>query len=756
MNCLEHAQELHAAGISVFPVGSNKVPRGPWKQYIKQLSTTLEIESNFSSPVGIGRVCGAISGNLEAIDFDIDEEAETTFSTDEALKNWASIVDEMQPDLRDKLCLIKTPRPGYHVNYRCTEPVEGNQKLAYVPSRSNLGKWKAILETRGEGGYCLSPGSADFSHPLGASNYQHVAGPKLSDLQPITSEERAILLQAARQFNLKPDPVAEDKPSTPSPVRQGEVRPGDDFNSRVTWADVLEPAGFTYVGNDGDTARWRRPGTTSKLSATTNAGGSDLFYPFSPNCGMEPNRGYNRFSVYALLNHDGDMSRAAEELARQGYGSRPSLDHIDIDEAMRTAEERTEAENVKASFPEHLLHVPGIISGLMDHTIKTAFIPQPVLSLAASISLMGALVGRNITDRFGSRANIYTVGLCRSGGGKEHSRKVNKSALVAAGAKDFIGPEEFVSASGIVNTMAGLTTPSVLFQNDEIGRFLKTVGDGQKSPHLYQVLTVLMKLFTSSNSVFLGAAYADAKNKNVHIDCPNANLYGTTVPGSFFDGLEKESLTDGFVSRLLVFEGDDDASINQFPESADFPESLANDIRLWAEYNPGGNGSEFLSIQPRVIPTTTDAERLFMDFTIKSLSQRDDPVEQALWSRAGEKARKLALIHAASESFDDPVIDIHAAEWSVELVTFLTDRLLTLAEKHVSENDTERSWKRLERVIKSKGSINASALHSKTRFLRASERWTMLKEMEARGVIAVSSADPTGGRRGSVITWTGE
>ncbi|QDT30909.1 bifunctional DNA primase/polymerase [Thalassoglobus polymorphus] len=754
MQCLDYAKELHEAGISVFPVGSNKVPRGPWKRFIKTRPTAEEVQGSFSQPVGIGRVCGAISGNLEAIDFDIDDEAETDLTTDDALRAWAAIVDELRPGLRSNLCLIRTPRPGYHVNYRCESPVEGNQKLAYVPSRSQAGKWKAILETRGEGGYCLSPGSADFSHPLGASNYQHIAGPKLSELQTITADERAVLLQAARQFNCKPELVSHERPAGNSVDRSEGIRPGDDFEQRTTWAEILEPAGFTFVGSEGDTGRWRRPGTKSLLSATTNAGGSGLFYPFSPNCGMEPNRGYNKFSVYAWLNHGGDMSAAANELTRQGYGKRADLSHVNIDEALRTAEKRNEEKSQSTEFPSHLLHVPGMISGLIDYTIRTAFIPQPVLSLAASISLMGALIGRKVTDDFGSRANVYTVGLCRSGGGKEHSRKVNKAALVAGQADPIIGPEEFVSGPGIINAIGEPDEPALLFQNDEIGRFLKSIGNGQKNPHLYQVVTVLMKLFTSSDSVFLGAAYADSK-KNIKIDCPNACLYGTTVPGSFFDSLEKESLTDGFVSRLLIFEGDDNAEINTRPVREEFPAELAADVKRWFEFKPGGNLSD-ITAQPRVVQTTPDAGKMLMDFTVRSLSQRDDDIEQALWSRAGEKARKLALIHACSESFDDPLIDTHAAEWAIELVTYLTQRLLSMAVDYVSENEHERSWKKLERVIQDRGSIRSSELHAKTRFLKASERWGMLKELESRGVIAISDEGSSGGRRASMITWTGD
>lgn len=379
---LKYSRELNAAGISTISVGKNKVPNLNWKQYQNRLPTDNELKEWHAKKdnAGIGVVCGAISGNLEVIDIDpAGDTYEARSKEASEIADWTmSAIEKRSPGLSEKLAIHRTPSGGNHILYRCQEPVEGNQKLAEVPTRNELDQKlstipkidvegyeskagaklqvlsvafqylasesspkrdRTVIETRGEGGYVVGPHSpVSCGRPGSDQHYEHVAGPKLAVLQPITEKERDILLNVCRQFNVKPSTKpaqkVEQRADPAQPSLAGEVRPGDDFSNRVTWADILEPAGFTHVGNDGDTARWRRPGTKSKLSATTNSGGSDLFYPFSPNCGMEPNRGYNRFSVYALLNHDGDMSRAAEELARQGYGSRPSLDHIDIDEAL--------------------------------------------------------------------------------------------------------------------------------------------------------------------------------------------------------------------------------------------------------------------------------------------------------------------------------------------------------------------------------------------------------------------------------------
>ncbi len=55
------------------------------------------------------------------------------------------------------------------------------------------------------------------------------------------------------------------------------------------------------------------------MSATTNHDGHDLLYVFSTSTAFESEKGYTKFSAYALLNHQGDFSAAARALVERGY-----------------------------------------------------------------------------------------------------------------------------------------------------------------------------------------------------------------------------------------------------------------------------------------------------------------------------------------------------------------------------------------------------------------------------------------------------
>lgn len=107
-----------------------------------------------------------------------------------------------------------------------------------------------------------------------------------------------------------------------------EQRPGDKFNDERTWYEILEPHGWQPCDKSFPHAQfdnWTRPGKDAGISATTGvrSGGahglepSDLFYVFTTSTQFEAERGYDKFSVFAILNHGGDFSAAAAALAEE-------------------------------------------------------------------------------------------------------------------------------------------------------------------------------------------------------------------------------------------------------------------------------------------------------------------------------------------------------------------------------------------------------------------------------------------------------
>jgi putative DNA primase/helicase len=330
----EQARALFMAGISIIPIrlDGTKAPDGhllpvvddpvkgrcsTWDPFKERLPAEDELRLWYDrpDPRGIATIGGKVSGNLEQLDFDTD--AEVIFP------RFCELVEAESLGLIVKLNITRTPREpvGYHARYRCREvTIPGNTKLASDPSRPP--KERTLIETRGEGGYAVAPGSPPQCHHLGRL-YEHHSGPALPDVQDITAAEREILMRVARSFDRE---VKEERTAR----KQGggsELSVGDNYDTNgPDWGDLLQPHGWEVYKQFGTVTYWRRPGKeTPGLSATTGyckgQGGADLLHVFSSNADpFEQDKSYGKFRAYALLNHNGDLSAAAHELARQGFG----------------------------------------------------------------------------------------------------------------------------------------------------------------------------------------------------------------------------------------------------------------------------------------------------------------------------------------------------------------------------------------------------------------------------------------------------
>jgi hypothetical protein len=302
-----------AAGISVVPIctdGTKQPALTRWREYQKRQASLKELEQWFTSgEPGIAFITGAVSGNLEAIDFDCYE----TF------ENWLRFIqrDAALAALYEHLSwgyLEATPAGGRHLLYRC-DVIEGNQKLA---SRPDGDRRKTLIETRGEGGLIIVAPSRGGVHPSGKS-YVLLRG-SVSSIRTITAHQRRLLLAAARKF----DEMPPDDYHSLSPRKYVEpidgLRPGDLFNQQASWEEVLIPHGWQLVRMCNEEGYWRRPGKSGRgISATTNHDGYDLLYVFSTSTVFEAERGYTKFSAYTLLNYHGDYAAAARALAASGY-----------------------------------------------------------------------------------------------------------------------------------------------------------------------------------------------------------------------------------------------------------------------------------------------------------------------------------------------------------------------------------------------------------------------------------------------------
>lgn len=136
-----------------------------------------------------------------------------------------------------------------------------------------------------------------------------------------TLEQLEEALERALEL-IPPPPEPARQPSRLAARLEGDIRPGDDFNNRMHWLDVLP--GWTWLNKQGDKTFLRRPGKTDGKSASLSDASGRLFVFTESAAPFESWKHYSKFEAYALLEHNGDFSAAARELGRKGFGTQRS------------------------------------------------------------------------------------------------------------------------------------------------------------------------------------------------------------------------------------------------------------------------------------------------------------------------------------------------------------------------------------------------------------------------------------------------
>lgn len=339
---LQTALAYHAAGLGVIPIRSDgsKAPALPRRHpYLYQHPTEADLHRWFgTSRHGIAIACGAVSGQLETLDFE----------TLAIFRSWRERVEAQCAGLADRLCWVLTPghlgSRGMHGRYRCPDVViPGSMALASEPCeeeghrRSQFSpqyeKRRVLIETRGHGGYAIAPGSPAACHETGRL-WEHVAGADLLHLPNVTAQEREVLLASARALDCVCQ-LPSIATNTRSFTRNARPWNDNDFNTwDLDWLTILAPHGWQLMRTSGVVRYWRRPGKQrGSWSATTGycrgRDGCDLLHVFSSNAFPFQLQGsYSKFRAYVLLNHQGDYRAATGDLSLRGFGKPPGRPRI--------------------------------------------------------------------------------------------------------------------------------------------------------------------------------------------------------------------------------------------------------------------------------------------------------------------------------------------------------------------------------------------------------------------------------------------
>ncbi len=317
-------------------------------------------------------------------------------------------------------------------------------------------------------------------------------------------------------------------------------------------------------------------------------------------------------------------------------------------------------------LPEELLHVPGFITEVMEHTLATAPRPNRVAALAGALALQAFLAGRQVCVPGGIRANVYVLALGPEGCGKDRPQAVNARITEAAGAADCLGGG-IASWQGLEDALC--RTPSMLFQMDEIGsllgRFDRARGGRQRDIH-----EALVRLHDAS-AESIPTRHVAGSGWPTEIVEPSLTILGTAMSRSCFEALSER--TCDLFSRMLILESATHERMNR-PGASELPPAIVETARWW------GARQRALDGLPAPLTVSRDETAMgVLDRVPQAAAEPSCEFSRQCWRHARELAVKLALLHAVSECPHSPRIGLAAAEWGARLARHSANRLLFVA-----------------------------------------------------------------------------
>lgn len=535
------------------------------------------------------------------------------------------------------------------------------------------------------------------------------------------------------------------------------------FNRANDVGDMLEAHGYKRRGK-----RYLAPSSSTVIPGVVVLDGKCFSHHGSDPLG--DGYAHDAFDLLVTLGHGGDVGAAVRDAANQlGIDRRPPPAPevvIDLAKALANQAKRKQhhsqevgtASTGEASravcdtrscddfsiretrkTPDQLLAPPGIVGDVTRWILETSQQPQPELAVAAAITMIGTVLGQKVMTSTRARTNFYIVGIAATGAGKDHARKAIKAALTAGGMGDNLGGEDFGSGQGIL-ARAGRCSNSI-FLVDEFGDLMKTIGGKNAASHERSVMTILTKLFSSTDSVYKGTEYANQKERERNdVKYPHVSLYGTTVPSSFYPALTGDNVASGWLNRMIVVTAppgmpvdNDDAALNGVPAS----------IVDWIKAARGMHAGGEVGLNPEhpiQVPMDEMAKTLMVQFRTwireRQASLEREPAKAPmadLWVRAREHALKLALIVAVGKkrpgelpqgaSGDALEVDVASAVWAIDYVRHYVLEMEREISSRVGDSDLDRHCQAVMRIVRAAGLKGATQydLNRASRSFRALE-----------------------------------
>ena len=414
--------------------------------------------------------------------------------------------------------------------------------------------------------------------------------------------------------------------------------------------------------------------------------------------------------------------------------------------------------------PEEMLSMPGFVNDVVDYTLSVSPYPNRVHAFGAAVCLQALLASNRIVGDMATRPNIYINSLGSSASGKNKPRVVNRQIIGEVGGHSHVY-DQMASMEGLEDLLEQHS--NILFQPDEFDSFLSASASGDS--RFRRISTYLMTLYTSADADITRRPKANDRNAVSQlgriIQKPHLSMLATSTPARYFESLDSQSMSDGFVGRMWTLCSKPKPRELVDP-SKDFnrtiPDSILDVARHWwkfqePEAEQEGDRFKWIFPRPHAVPLSVKGKEARADadayFTERYNLNLEDDVKCAVYGRGLEHVNKWSLLMACSENPYDIVVTEKHIEAALMFVRYQIKTVLTANENYVYKSEDDKNTKRIKQLlIEMGGQGSRQDLMRKSRFSKKKMN-EVLSTMEDSGEIEVESV-PTKGRPATHIRIT--
>lgn len=635
-----------------------------WNEYCDRMPTEDEVEQWSKWPAA--GVCVVLDHYVKVVDIDTDDE------------DIRAALAEVIPDSPVK----KRGQKGYSAFFRGSANI-----VPRAFSISVFGKQERIVDLLAYGKQTVCPPTI---HPDTEEPYQWLGDP-LEDFSP-------------DDLPLLDDDIAEKIEGILS--RFGYTPPIEHEYVRVAAGDTIwrEINDLALVNLDLWVPQLRLPMTKRSGDGRYRAvaewrGVENPNLSFSPKGITDWGNGETHTAIDVVMHAFGAGLDTATDWLKEklGYQEAPPIDTTRlVENSLRKQREREEAAK-QTKAPEPTAKPPvaanqnrqhynpftpqeagGVLGQIAQWAYDTGRRPVPEFSIMAAIAFLSVMFGRRAVGPTGAGLNMYLVGIAGPGFGKEHPLKAVQTLAVDLQMPFLIGPGEVTSGSAIEKVVR--RRPVFLMPWDEMGVVLQSVNGRGSSSWAQTIRKVLLEIFSKSTSMWSGKEHADPERDSSAepVFMPTVSLMGMSTPTTFYKGITEESLTDGFVARLVVTEPTVRPERHSAPPVLVTPVSLLTAIKKCRDDFPrvGGDLAQAMWRQATSRPSlytvpweTEEAERRWTDIEDWQIAEiEDNGASEGVVGRTAEHVIKLATIRAISRNAAEPSVSVGDVDWGHAIV----------------------------------------------------------------------------------------